>query len=298
MGTFHFASKKWYIRSTTTDFNKPMHSFDCKIKETVLFLFLFSTSGFSQIGIGTLSPDESAALDIVSTNTGLLPPRIALTSATNGNPISNPTNGLLIYNTATSGTAPNNVTPGFYFWENSTWNRVLQSNPTITGVTYLRSGESPGITAYGSFFDEQIQLVPANDSSAPMYFRTTDFSQGVSIIDSSKITFEHDGVYNIQFSAQLDKIGSTGTNEFVSIWLRKNGVNVNNTCTDVVINGSQTSADIVPAWNFFVEANANDYYEIIWSSTHVNVAINFVPNRTAPVRPAIPSIILTVNQVH
>jgi hypothetical protein len=50
----------------------------------------------------------------------------------------------------------------------------------------------------------------------------------------------------------------------------------------------------VAAWNFFVNANANDYYEIIWSSSDNHSVAEYEP---AGVHPAVPSIIVTVNQV-
>jgi hypothetical protein len=67
-----------------------------------------------QIGIGTSSPDASAALEVASTNKGFLPPRVALTSSTDSATITSPATGLMVYNTATAGTAPFNVSPGVY----------------------------------------------------------------------------------------------------------------------------------------------------------------------------------------
>ena len=48
-------------------------------KLQLIFVSLFlaiSFSSFSQVGIGTDSPDASAALDITSTTSGFLPPRM------------------------------------------------------------------------------------------------------------------------------------------------------------------------------------------------------------------------------
>ena len=70
----------------------------------------------------TIAP--SAVLDIDSENKGVLFPRVALTSTTDGTaPIAAPATGLVVYNTATAGTAPNNVTPGYYFWNGTQWAR-------------------------------------------------------------------------------------------------------------------------------------------------------------------------------
>ena len=53
----------------------------------------------------------------------------------------------------------------------------------------------------------------------------------------------------------------------------------------------------VAAWNFFVNAAAGDYFEICWHSSDTEVFINYIAAATTPTRPAIPSVILTVNKV-
>ena len=67
------------------------------IASIALFLIVFSSKG-QNVGIGTTTPHPSAALDISSSNSGFLPPRMT-TSERNG--INNPTSGLMIYNTTT-----------------------------------------------------------------------------------------------------------------------------------------------------------------------------------------------------
>lgn len=89
-----------------------------------VFFILFSFIALAQVGIGTTTPN--AALDIESTNDGLLIPRVAL-SATNVATINTPTVSELVYNTATAGVAPNDVTPGFYYWDGIQWVRVLMN---------------------------------------------------------------------------------------------------------------------------------------------------------------------------
>ena len=67
------------------------------------FAILTSTMVFSQVGIGTNSPNQESILDIVSTTKGVLIPRVNLTSttldldSTGGNP-----KGLLVFNTGTT----------------------------------------------------------------------------------------------------------------------------------------------------------------------------------------------------
>ncbi len=80
---------------------------------TIIASLLFSTSIFAQVGVGTTTPN--GALDVNSATDGMLIPRVALTATNAVAPLTAPTNSELVYNTATAGVAPNNVTPGFYY---------------------------------------------------------------------------------------------------------------------------------------------------------------------------------------
>jgi hypothetical protein len=99
-----------------------------------LFLFVFSSPLYllAQVGIGTNSPNTSAKLEVSATDKGFLPPRVILTSLTDVSTITTPATGLLIYNTATAGTSPNNVTPGFYYYDGSKWQRLITQQPDAT----------------------------------------------------------------------------------------------------------------------------------------------------------------------
>ncbi len=83
---------------------------------SVLSLFL-SSNIYAQVGIGTTTPDDSAALQINSNDSGFLMPRISLTGSADVSTIGSPIKGLLIYNLATV----SDVVEGFYFWNGSKW---------------------------------------------------------------------------------------------------------------------------------------------------------------------------------
>ena len=93
----------------------------------LLVLLCLSFFTKAQTGIGTTSPNASAKLDVSSSTLGFLPPRVALTASNVFSPIvgtSSAASGLLIYNTATAGTAPNNVVPGYYYWNGTAWTQI------------------------------------------------------------------------------------------------------------------------------------------------------------------------------
>ena len=111
------------------------------------------------------APDASAGLDIDFNNKGLLIPRVALTASNSASPVTSPATSLLVYNTATAGTAPNNVYPGYYFWNGSAWQRfktvknrkfltadVLKTNTTLADVTGLSFPVEVGVTYRFKFF--------------------------------------------------------------------------------------------------------------------------------------------------
>lgn len=100
----------------------------------------YNTTG--NVSIGTSTPNASAILDISSSSKGVLPPKVVLTGR-NGTslPIASPTTGLFVYNTAEAGTVPNEVSPGFYFFNGTNWTRMdpedwsISESITIGAVT-------------------------------------------------------------------------------------------------------------------------------------------------------------------
>lgn len=146
---------------------------------------------------------------------------------------------------------------------------------------------------YGAFCSTQDQTNAGATTANKMTYNVTDLSSGVTIVSNSRITIANGGVYNIQFSAQLDKTDSG--DDVVDIWLCKNGSNVANTNTQITLVGN--SGKHVAAWNFVVQAEASDYYEICWSSADTGVFLNYIASQVSPTRPAIPSVILTVTQI-
>lgn len=142
---------------------------------------------------------------------------------------------------------------------------------------------------YGSFYDTTTQTAAAINTAYAMTFNTTDLSNGVAIgSPTSRIYVDRPNIYNVQFSAQLDK--TAGGVGLVWIWLRKNGVNVPDSAGQIRIQGN--NAETLAAWNYLVQLNAGDYIEIMWEVDDTTVQILY--DAATAVHPAIPSIILTV----
>jgi hypothetical protein len=147
-------------------------------------------------------------------------------------------------------------------------------------------------TAHASYYDTTTQTNPvASAVNLFTYNSVVSQFQVTRGTPTSKVYVNNTGVYNFQFSAQLDKSG--GGASAVYIWPRINGVNVPDSASKVVIDGP--NSEIIPAWNFVLVMQAGDYFELAWESSDTNVIVPYVA-ATGNV-PAIPSIILTVNWV-
>jgi hypothetical protein len=143
----------------------------------VLAFFLVFLNGNAQTGIGTTTPSPSAKLEVASSNQGFLPPRIALTATNAASPVTSPATGLLVYNTATTGTAPNNVAPGYYYWNGSAWVAVLS---TITTSSISGNGTTTTLTNFGA---------EVNTQSGTTYTLTaTDNGKIISCTSNSAVT--------------------------------------------------------------------------------------------------------------
>lgn len=142
---------------------------------------------------------------------------------------------------------------------------------------------------YGSFYDTTTQTAAAINTAYAMTFNTTDLSVGVTRgSPTSRIYVDRPNVYNVQFSAQLDK--TAGGDALIWIWLRKNGVDVPDSAGQVRVQGN--NSELLAAWNYLVQLNAGDYIEIMWEVDDTSVQILYDP--ATAVHPAIPSVILTV----
>jgi hypothetical protein len=154
-------------------------------------------------------------------------------------------------------------------------------------------GRAVPILHFGAFSDTTLQTAASIDTAYGMVFNTTDSSNGVSIgSPSSRLVVDNQGVYNVQFSAQLDKTSGGAGN--IYIWLRKNGTNVANTATTIAIQG--TAARTVAAWNFIIQLEPTHYVELMWATDDTSVRI--LAASATSVWPAIPSVICTVTQVN
>jgi hypothetical protein len=131
-----------------------------------------------------------------------------------------------------------------------------------------------------------------------MSFSATDYSNGVTLVSGTQLKVATAGLYNIQFSVQVASTDSSIHD--IDIWFRKNGTDItdSNSKLNVPSKHGSISGRILPAWNLFVQLSVNDYIEIMWNTSSVNVVLEAIETGTSPTRPATPSVIATMDRVH
>jgi hypothetical protein len=159
----------------------------------------------------------------------------------------------------------------------------------ITALQQMPPPRQNRTPRYGSFYDTTTQTAAVINTAYGITFNTTDLSYGVTVgSPTSRIYIDRPNVYNVQFSAQVDK--TTGGVGLVWIWLRKNGVNVPDSSGQIRIQGN--NAEVVVGWNYIIELNSGDYIELMWEVDDTSVILLADP--ASAVHPSVPSIILTV----
>ena len=119
----------------------------------------------AQTGIGTTTPDASAKLEVSATNKGFLPPRVALTATNSASPITNPANGLMVFNTVTAGANPFQVVPGYYYWDGVglKWVSLSTTVGNVQNQAIFRSSSNTAGYTVVSTWDSRFNNIATGD---------------------------------------------------------------------------------------------------------------------------------------
>lgn len=184
--------------------------------------------------------------------------------------------------TSITGSLSGNITGTASFATSASY--ALTSSYAINGVTNL---------SVGTFYDTTTQTI-LSGASASITLDTAVIQDGVTVASNSRITVTRTGIYNLQFSAQLSTPG--GGSPDVHIWLRKNGTNIANTNTGVVMQNSNQKQ--VAAWNFVESLIAGDFLELV-AYLNGGSSVLFLAEAAGPTNGGVgvPSIIVTMTQI-
>ena len=151
---------------------------------------------------------------------------------------------------------------------------------------------------YGAFQDTTDQTAANTTTAYAITFDTTDFNNGITLSNSSRLNVSQAGIYNIQFSVQL--VNTTNASIDIDIWFRKNGTNIDKSNSRFGLAPRKSLGDpfhLIGAINFFVSLDTNDYVELMWRTSDVGAYIEHYAASSTPTRPSIPSVIVTVTFV-
>jgi hypothetical protein len=179
----------------------------------------------------------------------------------------------------------NNILRLYFNQLDNSLTALLNSN----GGAYLRS-------PYGAFSDFTDQTATANTANL-VTLATTDFSNQVTI-SSSKITVQNAGIYNLQFSVQVENNDNAPQDVF--FWLKQNGTDIVGSTGKVGLPARKNPGDPfhdIKGWNYFLSMDATDYVEIYWSTTSANVSIQTYAASASPTKPSTASVVATMSFV-
>ena len=261
--------------------------------------------------LNTLTPGAgigvtNAAGSITLANTGVL----SWAGGTTGLTPAAPTTGAVtlsgLLNVANGGTGQSTYTNGQLLIGNTTGNTLGKATLTAgTGITITNGPSaitiaqtSATIKNYGAFHDTTTQTAAAATATA-ITLNATDLSVGVAIgTPASRVVITNTGIYNLQFSLQL--ANTSAQIDDVTVWLRKNGADVSESAGLVGVPNKHGAihGHIIIGWNYLLTAAANDYFELYWTTDSGASSIDTYPaSAVAPIHPASPAVILTVQQV-
>lgn len=154
-------------------------------------------------------------------------------------------------------------------------------------------GANPQPQPYGSFSSTQDQTVTGANTTTVLTYNNTDSASQI-YINGGKIYVQATGIYRILFTIQCDT--TSGGQQSVLVWVRKNGVNVDNSASFFTI---QNNGENIAACEIIVSLLAGDYVEIVFQSSDAGMTAEYTAaGGVAPNNyPAIPSIITNINKI-
>jgi len=186
--------------------------------------------------------------------------------------------------------------------ENRTAEFTASITTTTMTVTAITSGPIyPGMTITGTGVTAGTRIVSqltGTDGSTGTYevsISQTVASTTITGTCASKIKCEIAGVYNVQFSIQM--VNTDSSVHDIDVWMRKNGSDVADSNSQFSVPSKHGAIDghLIGALNLFIELAADEYVELMWSTADATTTIQYLGAQTGPVRPATPSVILTVS---
>src|SRR5215467_5371107 len=117
-------------------------------------------------------PNIGAMLDVKSATRGVLIPRVALTATNLATPIASPVASLLVYNTAIAGSGGTAVTPGFYFWNGASWEKISSASTPLSAWSLNGNSGTNSDNNFIGTSDDQALVFKVNNVFSGIINRT------------------------------------------------------------------------------------------------------------------------------
>ena len=194
--------------------------------------------------------------------------------------------------------SPNDWTPGYH----DQYSNVLRLyfNQLSNGLQQLADTTGGYRLSFpcGAFYDTTVHNAASTTQAYTITLNSTSLSNGVSLTNGSRMKVSKEGIYNLQFSVQVNN--SDNAPHDMDIWVRQNGVDIPNSNSRFGLSARKNPGNpfhILASLNIFADMKQDDYLELVWSTTSTTVSLVGYVAGTSPTRPAIPSVITTLSFV-
>jgi hypothetical protein len=154
-------------------------------------------------------------------------------------------------------------------------------------------GVGSGATGYYlEAFDTTDQSNAGNTAANLVTYNSIGINRGIGITGTGSVIFFQPGDFTLAYSIQI--YNDDSQDQTVDIWISKNGTNVPDSNSRFTI---LKKTALIASTTLILRVNTNDIIELYWSSPSLFVGLEHFPPSTNPIRPAIPSVILVVDEI-
>lgn len=257
-----------------------------------ILLLLISSSLYSQVGIGTIAPNQDAMLEVMSSSKGILLPRISLTQTNLPDPMLNHSKGMVVYNTALNGTGTTTVYPGLYYNNGIKWIRFTPN--TVKIGEFKHSLATSDHNGWYLLDGRVISSLPSNaQSNAALLGFTTNLIDGAnkflkgktgsetlgSSTGSSTFNITQNNLPNINFTGSTNTAGTHLHN--VDSFIGMENIGLLSTSVLTLFTIESVAKETSTTTNKTTQISGNHTHSVTFNSGGTNTPVDRTPKYMA-----------------